>query len=183
MPKSKNAPAVVDDRPPLRKPSARSSAKAKRSAARLTAVQILYQAALNEQTPQQALKEFAEYRIGQIVDGVEIVPADRETLDAIVDGVADLREEIDSILVASLKGSSTERIELLMRCILRAGVAELILRPDIAPGIIISDYLSVTEAFYELGPEIKLINAVLDTAARIFRADKSSALTDINDTF
>jgi N utilization substance protein B len=172
----------VDDRPPPRKPSARSSAKAKRSAARLTAVQILYQAASNGQTPLEALKEFSVYRIGQIVDDIEIVPADRETLDAIIAGVAEYQEQIDSIMTANLKGAAPERIELLMRCILRAGIVELFLHDEIAPGIIIGDYLSVTEAFYDSGSEIKLINGVLDAAGRYIRANRSPALTIINDT-
>ena len=66
-------PKTVSDIPPPRKPSARSSAKAKRSAARLTAVQILYQANVSGEDIETVHIEFLRYRIGQLLDGLELV--------------------------------------------------------------------------------------------------------------
>ncbi len=169
----------VDDRPPPRKPSARSSAKAKRSAARLTAVQVLYQAALNGQTPAQALEEFSVYRIGQIVDEQEIVPADMETLNAIIETVGEKQEELDVVMATVLRGTTPERLELLMRVAMRAGIAELMVRRDLAAGIIISDYLSVIDAFYASGQEIKLINAALDAAAKQVRGSDTGSVNEL----
>ena len=168
MPRKNPAQAPIDDRPPPRKPSARSSLKARRSGARMSAVQIIYQSELNKQSLPQALAEYSDYRIGQIVDGIEIVPADPETLKAIVQGVEDHDEAIREVMRAALRGTTPERIETLLRSILRAGIAELMLRQDQPVGLIISDYLSVVDAFYA-GPEIKLINAALDAAARAVR--------------
>jgi N utilization substance protein B len=174
----KQTPLAADDRPPPRKPSARSSAKARRTAARLTAVQILYQAAINGQPLSEALEEFADYRIGQIIDDIEIVPADRETLDAVIGGLIQYGPRIEELLTNSLRGSPPERLELLLRCIIRAGLAELLVRRDLPAGLIISDYLSVTDAFYA-GSEIKLVNAVLDGGSKAIRQNATEILSDL----
>ncbi len=169
---------MVDDRPPARKPSARSSARARRSAARLTAVQILYQAALTGQPLPQALTEFIDYRIGQVVEGIEIISADMETLSPIIAGVQEHAAEIDRVMAGALRGTTPERLELLLRVVMRAGIAELMLRRDLATGIIISDYLSVVDAFYS-GPAIKLINAALDSAARKIRGNDQEPASEL----
>ena len=146
MPRAK-IPVVVDDRPLPRKPSARSAPREKRTAARLTAVQILYQSAMTGQDVHQALIEFRDYRIGQIIEDLEIVPADADTLDAIIGGIVQFGSRVDEVLAASLRGTTPERVEALLRSIMRAGVAELLVRRDLTASLIISDYLSVTDAF------------------------------------
>ena len=123
---------MEDDRPPPRKPSARSSARAKRSAARLAAVQILYQASLTGQDLAAALTEFADYRIGQILEDIELVAADRETLDPIIGGMIQFWPEIEEAITAAFReGTDPARLELLLRCILRAGTTELLVRRDV----------------------------------------------------
>jgi N utilization substance protein B len=175
MPRTIKA-AVFDDRPPKRKPSARSSAKARRTAARLTAVQILYQAQQLGTPAAKILQEFHDYRIGQIIDELEIIPADGELLAAIVEAATDNVIEINEILERSLRGTTLERLEQLLRVIMQAGIGELMAHRDIATGIIISDYLSVTDAFYDQA-EIKLVNGVLDAAGREIRNPLKPELT------
>jgi N utilization substance protein B len=175
MPKSKQA-VVFDDRPPKRKPSARSSAKAKRTAARLTAVQILYQAHQLGASPEKILKEFHDYRIGQIIDELEIIPADEQLLAGIIEAASDNAIAIDALLEQSLRGTTLERLEQLLRVIMQAAIGELLIHRDIETGIIISDYLSVTDAFYDKA-EIKLVNGVLDAAARDIRTILNTELT------
>ncbi len=177
MPRAK-IPVVVDDRPLPRKPSARSAPREKRTAARLTAVQILYQSAMTGQDVHQVLIEFRDYRIGQIVEDLEIVSADPETLDAIIGGIVQFGSRVDEVLAASLRGTTPERVEALLRSIMRAGVAELLVRRDLTASLIISDYLSVTDAFYDR-TEIKLVNGVLDAAARAIRTDPAETFTDL----
>ena len=177
MPRIK-PPVFVDDRPPARKPSARSAPREKRTAARLTAVQILYQSALTGQDLAAALTEFRDYRIGQIIEDIEIVPADAETLDAIVGGIVQFGGRVDEVLLASLRGTSPERVETLLRSIMRAGIAELIVRRDLPASLVISDYLSVTDAYYDKA-EISLVNGVLDAAARAIRSNPAETFTDL----
>jgi N utilization substance protein B len=175
MPPFKKA-VLIDDRPPKRKPSARSSAKAKRTAARLTAVQILYQAQLLQVPAAKILQEFHDYRIGQIIDGIEIIPADQDLLAGIIEAVTNNQAEIGSILERSLRGTTPERLEQLLRTIMQAGIGELLANADIAIGVIISDYLSVTDGFYGTA-EIKLVNGVLDAASRDIQSNGKDELT------
>ncbi len=168
----------VDDRPPARKPSARSSAKARKTAARLTAVQIVYQAEITGQDLAKALQEFADYRIGQIIDDIELVPADRETLDAIISGLIQHKDKVDELLAASLRGTSLDRLELLLGSILRAATAELLTRSELPAGLVISDYLSVTDGFYG-GSEVKLVNGALDAVFRTIRSNPLEIFTDL----
>ena len=176
MPRIPKPAVILDDRPPKRKPSARSSNRAKRTAARLTAVQILYQANQLGAEPEKILQEFHDYRIGQIIDELELIPADLELLAKIIAATVDNAETIDALLASSLTGTTPERVELLLRTIMRAGIAELLIQPAADTGIVISDYLSVTDGFYDQA-EIKLVNGVLDAAARAIRSDAKEELT------
>jgi N utilization substance protein B len=159
----------ADDRPAPRKPSARSSAKAKRSAARLTAVQILYQAGISGAGVEEVLTEFSDYRIGQLLDGMELVAADREMLAKILDAVHLHQSRISEILTQTLQKEKRERLEKLLTCIMTAGIAEMIADEATPAAIIISSYMAVSDAFYD-DKETKLVNAVLDAAAPLARA-------------
>src|SRR5262249_22981572 len=104
-------------------PKPRSSAKARRSAARLAAVQALYEIAQTEKTAAEALAEFIEFRIGHEVDGETFVAADITLLTAIVRGADAERPEIDKQIEAALRPPlERDRLELLLRMILVAGV-------------------------------------------------------------
>lgn len=142
----------------------KGSPKAKRTAARLAAVQVLYQMRLNNQDADEALKDFLKYRVGYNIDGDVYVPPDEDLLQAIVLGSTDRWMEIEEHIAKATKGRKSEP-EVLLAAILRAGVAEMLVQPDTDAGIIINDFMNVTNGFYD-GDEVKLVNAVLDKVAK-----------------
>ena len=144
------------------------SIKARKAAARLAAVQVLYQVHLNEQSADAALADFIKNRIGYKLDGDVFVPANKELLTKIVKGVEDRLEDIDNIVKNALAKGNKADVELLLNSILRAGVYELISDSSVDSGIIINDYMNVTTAFYE-GSESKIVNAILDGVAKQVR--------------
>lgn len=148
------------------------SAKARRSAARLAAVQALYQMDLAGATVDRVITEFVQHRIGKEQDGDEFVPADAQTFTEIVRGATSRKTDIDGILSGALEaGHSFERLEHLLRAILRAGCFELLAHDHVHPRIIISDYINVAHAFYA-GREPGLVNGVLDRVGRNLRASE-----------
>lgn len=141
-----------------------------RSAARLAAVQALYQIEM-EQTPLAALlDEFHQHRLGREIEDVEYLDADTAFFDDLVTGVVDRRAAIDAALTARLaQGWSLARLDRTMLQILRAGAWELIARPDIGVGTVINEYLDVAHAFFD-AREAKFVNGLLDAVARDVRA-------------
>lgn len=146
----------------------KGSAKARRSAARLAAVQVLYQMRLNHQEARAALKDYADHRAGRPVDGDDYVTPDAELLHGIVTATEERWGDIDRVVSKTLADGGREKVEILLDCVLRAGVAELLAHGEIDTGIIINDYLSVTSGFYE-GAETRLVNGILDRAAQAVR--------------
>jgi transcription antitermination protein NusB len=144
------------------------SLKARKASARLAAVQVLYQAKLNNQDIKSVVREFISHRIGFEIDGDVLVPADAELLEKIAHGVQMRWADIDGILTKALADGKKTGVETLMDCILRAGVYELLAHGQVDAGIIINDYLNVTAAFYD-GTEPKLVNAILDKVAKAVR--------------
>jgi N utilization substance protein B len=146
----------------------RIEAKA-RSAARLAAVQALYQ--LDMETPELAtlLDEFHRHRLGAEIEDVEYLEADVAFFDDVVRGVAARKDEVDAALTARLAtGWSIARLDKTMLQILRAGTWELMARPDIGVGTVINEYLDVTHAFFD-AREAKFVNGLLDAVAKDLR--------------
>jgi N utilization substance protein B len=146
----------------------KGSAKAKKTAARLAAVQVLYQIRLNNQDADEALKDFLRYRVGYNLDGDVFVPPDEDMLQMIVTAATDRWMEVEEHIAAATKSRKSEP-EVLLSAILRAGVAEMIAQPETDAGIIINDFMNVTNGFYD-GDEVKLVNAVLDKVGKVLRA-------------
>jgi transcription antitermination protein NusB len=145
------------------------SAKARRSAARLAAVQALYQTDLAGTPVDRVISEFVQHRIGKEQDGENFVPADAQMFTEIVRGSTARKQDVDGILSGALDlGHSFERLEHLLRAILRAGCFELLAHQHIHPRIIISDYINIAHAFYA-GREPGLVNGVLDRIGRDLR--------------
>lgn len=144
------------------------SVKAQKTAARLAAVQVLYQMRLNNQEAGEAVREFLVHRVGFNLDGDVFVPAQPQLLQDIVMGTAERTADITSILEAALNQGGREEVELILECILRCGIYELLAHGDTDVGIIIHDYMNVTTGFYE-GKEPKLVNAILDKVAKKVR--------------
>jgi N utilization substance protein B len=140
-----------------------------RAAARLAAVQALYQHEM-ESTPQaRLLDEFHMHRLGAEIDDDQYAEAETAFFDDIVVGVLARREEIDLLLAGRLaEGWSLARLDKTMLQILRAGSYELMARPDIPVGAAISEYVDVAHAFFEKR-EANFVNGVLDGVAKAVR--------------
>lgn len=145
------------------------SAKARRTAARLAAVQVLYQLIISGHTDaEKEVDEFIKTRVGFDIDGDVLVPADTDMLRAIVLGVDDRRGDIAEIVDANIPEGKRETLDTLLKCTLYAGTWEL-MQSETDTGIIMADYINVTHGFYDAG-EAKLINALLDKIAKALRA-------------
>jgi N utilization substance protein B len=145
---------------------ARSTA---RSAARLAAVQALYQLQM-EQTPlARLLNEFHQHRLGAEIEEAQYAEAEVAFFDDLVSGVAARRDEIDALLSDRLaQGWSLARLDKTMLQILRAGAYELLARADVPTGAAIGEYVDVAHAFFE-EREAKFVNGVLDAVAKAVR--------------
>jgi len=143
----------------------------KRSAARLAAVQALYQMDISGTGVGDVMAEFEAHWIGQEVEGVEYKPAEEAFFRDLVGGVVRLQREIDPKVDQALsEGWPLKRIDAILRAILRAGTYELTGRRDIPPRVTITEYVDVAHAFLERD-EAGMVNAVLDKLARAERAE------------
>ena len=140
-----------------------------RSAARLAAVQALYQMEM-EQTPlAKLLHEFHEHRLGATIEDETYAEAEVDFFDDIVTGADARRGEIDALISDRLaEGWSLERLDRPMRAILRAGTYELIARPDVPVATVISEYIDVAHAFFDKR-ETGFVNGLLDAIAKSAR--------------
>jgi N utilization substance protein B len=145
-----------------------------RSAARLAAVQALYQHEMEGTPLTRLLTEFHEHRLGAIIEDAQYLDAERNFFDDLVLGVGARGAEIDALISAKLAtGWSLERLDRPMRAILRAGAYELIARRDVPVGSVISEYVDVARAFYEKR-ESGFVNGLLDSIAKEARAARAS---------
>ena len=146
-------------------PKAKTRSKA-RAAARLAAVQALYQREM-EGTPITALlHEFHQHRLGATIEDVEYADAEVPFFDDIVRGVDARRAEIDALIVRRLgEGWTLQRLDRPMRQILRAATYELIARADVPTKSIISEYVDVADAFYGKR-ETGFVNGLLDAVSK-----------------
>jgi N utilization substance protein B len=148
-----------------------------RSAARLNAVQALYQMAISGGTAEAIIGQFtAAGPQGRADDGDEpVAEADRSLFADLVQGTHDKMTDIDEMLSGCLDDAwPVERIEILLRAILRCGAYELFSQPAVPARVVISEYIRVTDAFFE-GKEPSLVNAVLDRLARVLRPEELAA--------
>jgi len=140
-----------------------------RAAARLAAIQALYQQEMEGIALPALLHEFHHHRLGQRIDDTQFAEADVAFFDDLVGGVDARRPEIDRRIAEKLaKGWSLERLDKPMRQILRAGAYELMARPDVPTKTVISEYLDVADAFYDK-PEKGFVNGLLDALAKDLR--------------
>jgi N utilization substance protein B len=143
---------------------------AERSAARLAAVQALYQMDVSGKGVIDALAEFEAFWIGREVEGIEFQPSDTDFFRSILSGVVENQRPIDVKIDKTLAaGWPLKRIEAVLRAILRAGGYELMFRKDVPARVVITEYVDVAHGFYDQD-EPGLVNAVLDTIARDVRA-------------
>ena len=146
--------------------SATRSRSRTRSAARLAAVQALYQHEMEGTPLPRLLHEFHEHRLGATIEDAQYIEAERDFFDDIVNGADARRADIDQAIAARLaQGWSLERLDRPMRAILRAGAYELVARPDVPVGSVISEYVDVAHAFYDKR-ESGFVNGLLDAIAK-----------------
>jgi N utilization substance protein B len=137
-----------------------------RSAARLAAVQALYQHEMEGTPVPRLLREFHEHRLGAMIEDAQYLDAERSFFDDVVIGVHARRLEIDDMIAAKLtKDWSLDRLDRPMRAILRAGTYELLARADVPVGSVISEYVDVAHAFYDKR-ESGFVNGLLDAVAK-----------------
>lgn len=143
---------------------------APRSAARLTAIQALYQMDIGGADLNDVLVEFATLRFGANAEDPALADADAEFFQSLVGGVMRRQREIDPLVDRHLaEGWRLNRIDSILRAILRAGAFELVERTDVPARVVISEYVNAAHAF--LGEEEpRVVNAVLDKMARLVRA-------------
>jgi transcription antitermination protein NusB len=140
-----------------------------RSAARLAAVQALYQLEMEGTPMAQLLHEFYEHRLGATIEDVTYAGAEVDFFNDVVKGVDARRDEIDAAISAKLsEGWSIDRLDRPMRQIIRAGTYELLARKDLPAGVIINEYVDVADAFYAKR-ERGFVNGVLDSIAKAVR--------------
>lgn len=140
-----------------------------RSAARLAAVQALYQQQMEATPLTRLLNEFHQHRLGAEIEDIQFADAETAFFDDIVKGVDARRDEIDLLLSAKLaQGWSLARLDKTMLQILRAGTYELLARQDISRATAISEYVDVAKAFFD-DREAKFANGVLDAVAKDVR--------------
>jgi len=141
-----------------------------RRAARLAAVQAIYQMELTGVDAETVTEEFAEHRLASDPDIKAIGTPDREFFNAIVNGVPHHQEEIDVAISKCLaSGWKLARVDSILRAILRAGAFEFIARRDVPAKVVIDEYVALAHAFFS-GDEPSFVNAALDKMAHRKRA-------------
>lgn len=141
-----------------------------RSAARLAAVQALYQRHMEQTPTARLLDEFHQHRLGQEIEDDLYEDAEVDFFDDVVSGVIARGEEIDAALVARLaEGWTLARLDKTMLQILRCGTYELMARADVPVATAITEYVDVAHAFFD-EREAKFVNGVLDALAKDLRS-------------
>ncbi len=140
---------------------------ARRSGARLAAVQALYQMEQTGQSTNAVIDDFMSDRLGLGNDGEPIEEADPDLFKWIVNGVVARQEEIDHAIMKRLaSGWKLDRLDATSRAILRAGVHELLAARRVwRRQIVLDEYVGIAHAFFE-GAEPKFINALLDAVSQ-----------------
>jgi transcription antitermination protein NusB len=162
-----------------RGPTRKSERKAnRRGAARLAAVQALYQMDIAGTGLNDILAEFESHWIGREVEGAQYLPAEAVFFRDVVSGVLREQRSLDPLIDDALsRGWPLKRIEAILRAVLRAGAYELGHRNDVPARVVVSEYVDVAHAFVDKD-ETGMVNAVLDQLARQSRASEFEYVTE-----
>ncbi len=152
---------------------AHAKARRARSAARLAAVQALYQMEIAGTDWQAGRREFEDHRLGAEIEGVQYREADIDLFRDLLEGVVARQAAIDQLTDRALVEKwPLGRIDATLSAVFRAAGYELVARPDIPPKVSIGEYVDVTKAFFSPGIEAKFVNAVLDHMAHEVRGEE-----------
>ncbi len=157
----------------------------RRCASRLAAVQALYQIDMSQGRLEDTLRDFLSGAIGgEVIEEdldletekvVPLIELNAELFSVLVRGAHASRERLDEVINGSLaQGWDAERLQPILRNILRCGLYELMERQDVPPRAAVAEYVDIARSFYD-GPEAGMANAVLDRLARQLRADEMDA--------
>lgn len=142
----------------------------RRQAARLAAVQAIFQWQEGEHGPGEIIDQFLKVRRGEAGEGGMRRDADQPLFKDVVEGAVAHKMELEEMLMGALAQDWTwERVDRLVRAILLAGAYELVHRRDVPPKVAISEYVEIAHAFYDQG-EQNFVNSVLDRVARQSRS-------------
>jgi transcription antitermination protein NusB len=137
-----------------------------RSAARLAAVQALYQMDMEQISLARLLDEFHSHRLGEDIEDISIAHGEQSFFDDVVSGVNARRADIDAMIESKLGEQwKIGRLDKTMLQILRAGTYEIMARPDVSTPTIIDEYLNVAHAFFDK-KDAKFVNGLLDAVAK-----------------
>ncbi|GGI25164.1 transcription antitermination factor NusB [Bradyrhizobium guangdongense] len=155
-----------------KKPGAPEKKANRRGAARLAAVQALYQMDIAGAGINDIFAEFESHWLGNEVEGDTYLPAEAAFFRDVVSGVVRDQKKLDPLIDEALsKGWPLKRIEAILRAVLRAGAYELQHRKDVPGRVVVSEYVDVANAFVDR-EETGMVNAVLDQIGRQFRGDE-----------
>jgi N utilization substance protein B len=154
------------------------------SAARLAAVQALYEIDVGGSDPEEVLTTFKETRwpsflaelANELADGGEeppsLPPPDRRVLRAVVRGAVDRRDQLDAAIKSHMGSAEAfEQLEALAKAILRAAAFEMAHSPQVPAGAIVSDYVAIANAFFTEN-QPRLVNAIVDALGREYRGER-----------
>ena len=143
-----------------------------RGAARLAAVQALYQMDIGGTGVLEIVAEYEAHRLGQEIDGETYLKADPSWFRSIVSGVVREQRRLDPLIASALQDDwALSRLDSTVRAILRAGTFEILERKDVPVPVIVTEYVEIARAFFE-EDEPRIVNAVLDRIAKQVRSDK-----------
>ena len=142
----------------------------RRQAARLAAVQALYQWQEGAHAPAEIIEQFLSVRTGETGEGGMRRDADRPLFKDVVEGTVAHKDALEQTVSAALaEGWTWARVDRLVRAILLAGAYELVHRRDVPPKVAINEYVEIAHAFYDQG-EPNFVNSVLDRVGRQTRS-------------
>jgi len=148
----------------------KKTTNAMRRLARLAAVQGLYQIALSPEPVAALIRRFRDDPAVLLQEGRTVIAVDADLFGEIVFGVCKHLADLDAMIAGALNARlSADRLELLLKAILRAGAFELLYSADIPENVIVNDYVDVAHGFFD-AKEPALVNAVLDRLAKKLRS-------------
>ncbi len=139
------------------------------------AVQAVYQLAINQGIASEVVTEFQAHRLGHDLDGEPVISADHDFFQDLVLGTIDRQNALDGSIERALSLDYTlERLDMLLRALLRVAAYEMMARVDVPARVVIDEYVSLAHAFFH-GGEPALVNGALDRLARDIRGDELEA--------
>lgn len=137
-----------------------------KSAARLFAVQALYQMEQSGQTFDQVRVEFLDHRFGEVFEDYEMLEGDTALFSKLIEDAVNHQALIDQMTDRALVAKwPLGRIDSTLRALFRAAGAEMT-QGDTPVKVVIVEFVQVAQAFFPEGKEGKFVNAVLDHMAR-----------------